>query len=295
MIENPNALEINAVEHCNLSCSGCSHLSPLMPRRVVDPDDVARDLAALAGCYRAGTVKVVGGEPLLHPDLPALLRAIRASGIAPGLRICTNGLLLHRLDPAIWPLIDVLEISLYPDLPYKRLPLAAIRDASRDHDAAVEINRYRSFRLPYAEDGTGDAVLTQAIFDTCQIAHHWRCHTVHEGRFYRCPQALFLPRQFPGIAVQSDSVALHEPGLAARLQTYLEREEALVACRQCLGTVGRSFPHRQAKRAGWREDQAGRVEQLVDRTRMAQLHRDIGDEEEGDTTVLDIADEGTWS
>jgi len=27
---NPNSLEVSAAEHCNLTCAGCSHLSPVM-------------------------------------------------------------------------------------------------------------------------------------------------------------------------------------------------------------------------------------------------------------------------
>ena len=41
------ALEVNAVHHCNLSCVGCSHASPVSPKRFAVPSEVYRDFAGL--------------------------------------------------------------------------------------------------------------------------------------------------------------------------------------------------------------------------------------------------------
>lgn len=96
------ACEINVVEHCNLSCRGCSHLSPIAPKYFVDPQSLLRDLTMLARVYQVDFVRLLGGEPLLHPNLTAVMDTIEASGIASRICLVTNGLLLSRMDEHLW-------------------------------------------------------------------------------------------------------------------------------------------------------------------------------------------------
>jgi hypothetical protein len=57
------ALEVNAVHHCNLACVCCSHASPVAPRQLADPVRTGHDLAGLAGVVAVDHIKVVGSEP----------------------------------------------------------------------------------------------------------------------------------------------------------------------------------------------------------------------------------------
>ncbi len=279
---NPNALEVNAAEHCNLTCAGCSHLSPVMAKRNTTADTVARDLTALAAVYRARRVKLLGGEPLLNPALPALAEAVRASAICDEISVCTNGLLLHRMDKALWRLIDHLEISLYPGVRDGAINLDAIRRSADAHGVALEINRYNQFRVPYAEESRLTPEQALRVYKGCQIIHHWRCHTVHDGMFYACPQALFLARRFgPRSGWPGDAVAVHEPGLGPRLNAYLARRTPLQACQRCLGTAGKAFPHRQAGRADWARDQRGAPGSLIDEVWLSALEADITRDDPG--------------
>src|SRR5262245_36595574 len=92
------AVEINATWHCNISCQWCSHASPIAPKKFADPQVVGTDLAVLANWMKVDHVRILGGEPLLHPHLVELLDAARRSGIAAKLRVLTNGLTLHQAD-----------------------------------------------------------------------------------------------------------------------------------------------------------------------------------------------------
>ena len=106
--------EINIVEHCNLRCRACTHLSPVLPKHFVDPGALCADLTALARSYHADVLKILGGEPLLHPNLPDVMRAARESQVADKLEIWTNGLLLPRMERVVWEMVDGVRISLYP-------------------------------------------------------------------------------------------------------------------------------------------------------------------------------------
>ena len=76
---------------CNFRCPFCHNASLVLPNRLDgDPDGAETVLAFLK--KRQGIlegVAITGGEPLLHPDLPELLRRIRALGYR--IKLDTNG------------------------------------------------------------------------------------------------------------------------------------------------------------------------------------------------------------
>jgi organic radical activating enzyme len=254
--------EVNVVEHCNLSCRGCSHASPVLPRTVLDPDVLEHDLLLLAEHYRADTVRLLGGEPLLHPDLEAIVDVVRRSGIAERIRIVTNGVLLPRMPRRLWESVDVVEISLYPGSELEAEQLERCREEANAAGTQLVAARVRMFRESYSETGTTDPELIGRIYRTCAIAHVMRCHTVANGVFYKCPQSYFLPKLLGQPDV--DGVVLEEPDLGRRLRAYLASSEPLAACGNCLGSSGRRFAHEQTPRATFRGHQSARTEELVD-------------------------------
>lgn len=261
-IENPTC-EINVVEHCNLACRGCSHASPVLPRMVVDPAVLEHDLSLLAEHYRAHTVRLLGGEPLLHPGLDTIVEVVRRSGIGEMIRVVTNGVLLPRMPRSLWEAVDTVDVTMYPG---HELTPEQLHSCRREADAAgteLLVSRRRMFRESYSEAGTDDVELIRRIYENCVIAHVWRSHTVANGVFYKCPQSYLLPKLFgrdPGL----DGVALTEPDLARRLREYLASPDPLSTCGNCLGSAGRRFAHAQTRRAEFRRHQDTRAEELVD-------------------------------
>lgn len=85
----PVLAHIIPIRRCNLACAYCNEYD-----KVSDPVPTAEmlrriDLLAALG---TGIITFSGGEPLLHPDLDALIRRIRSHGIIATL--ITNGYLL---------------------------------------------------------------------------------------------------------------------------------------------------------------------------------------------------------
>ena len=107
-------LEYNLVDHCNLSCRECSHLSPFLRAHALPLETFRRDLTRLAEVYRVQRLRFVGGEPLLHDDICAFVDAARASGIATHIEVVSNGTLLARVSDQLLESIDSLALSLYP-------------------------------------------------------------------------------------------------------------------------------------------------------------------------------------
>ena len=69
----------HSADHCNLRCDGCCSLSPYLPKWYIEPEDLRRDLALARRSLAPTWFKLVGGEPLPHPELVQCLRIARDS------------------------------------------------------------------------------------------------------------------------------------------------------------------------------------------------------------------------
>jgi organic radical activating enzyme len=242
--------EYNLTEHCNLKCAGCDHSSPLLPKKFADLAQFQRDLIALSQVMHLGELRLLGGEPLLHPYLLAFLESARESRLADEITLVTNGVLLHHCDPKTFELINRLRVSLYPGIRL-RIETRELEALSRRHNFRLELRRYDSFRFTTINKRHEDAALVEQIFKRCEFVHSWSCHTIHEGYYFKCSPAPFLTtrlalRDEAVVNRDLDGVRIHEnPRLREELEAYLSAEEPLEACYYCLGSSGRSFPHRQ--------------------------------------------------
>lgn len=68
------SIELDLVDYCNLSCSlcvrGCDILDSKIPRKTMGLNDVKRFIDETKDInFRWKTIKLVGGEPTLHPQL----------------------------------------------------------------------------------------------------------------------------------------------------------------------------------------------------------------------------------
>jgi organic radical activating enzyme len=259
--------EINVVEHCNLSCRSCSHVSPVLPHRSVDADDVFRDLSVLGRHYHATTIKLLGGEPLLHRGLLDVIAAVRRAGIGDRVTVATNGVLLPRMEEDFWRAVDEVLVSVYPGQELDAVAMGRCRKLAGRHGVFLSIDRKDSFRESHSELGTSDARLVRRIYETCQIAHAWRCHTVADGYFYKCGPSYFLPKLLAssGERRRADGLAIEDsPGFGERLLALLNSPDPLLGCTNCLGTAGKRFPHVQVRRSEFRGHQQRTTEELVD-------------------------------
>jgi organic radical activating enzyme len=268
--------EVQVSEHCNLACRSCSHLSPIMSRRFVDPATVLRDFSILTGCYHVERLKLLGGEPLLHPALLEVVEAVRQTGIGDMVCVVTNGVLLPRMREEFWAAVDEVWISSYPGFELSAEQRQACRQLARKHGVRLHWEPCPTFRESYAALGTSDHTLVKRIYSTCQVAHEWRCHTVVDGYFFKCPQSYYLPKRLGPIGDDqwSDGIQLDtDAEFPERLLAYLQADEPLLACQRCLGTVGRRFIHHQLARRAWTEPQERTTEELLDARLLAREER----------------------
>ena len=106
---HPVLAQIVAVRRCNLACTYCNEFDAASGP--VPLDEMLRRIDRL-GELRTSIIMLTGGEPLLHPDVEAILARIRRVGAMAAL--ITNGYLLtpERIDALGRAGLDYLQISI---------------------------------------------------------------------------------------------------------------------------------------------------------------------------------------
>ena len=124
MLQDPYLpyLEYHVADHCNLNCKYCTHYSPLVQQPVyTEFDSFTEDLRQLKRYIGdIGVIRILGGEPLLNPELPRFIEFTRKLYPASIITIVTNGMLIDRLESALLECMKenmaFFHISFYPPL-----------------------------------------------------------------------------------------------------------------------------------------------------------------------------------
>ncbi len=88
----PLVLMLEPLFRCNLACAGCGKID--YPDAILDQRLSVADCLGAADECGAPVVSIAGGEPLLHRDMPELVRGLLAR--RKFVILCTNALLLAR-------------------------------------------------------------------------------------------------------------------------------------------------------------------------------------------------------
>lgn len=93
-------LEIYIANGCNLKCRFCSHLNPYR-KGLIPADTLITSFECWSRKIAPRTIGLLGGEPLLHPELFRIIRSVHACWPNSEIVLTTNGLLLHRHPDAM--------------------------------------------------------------------------------------------------------------------------------------------------------------------------------------------------
>jgi MoaA/NifB/PqqE/SkfB family radical SAM enzyme len=111
---HPLLAHIIPIRRCNLACTYCNEFDDFSK-----PVDTAEMFARIdrLGSFGTSIVTISGGEPLLHPELDAIIGRIRKNGILAGL--ITNGYLLvkDRIERLNRAGLEYLQISIDNAMP----------------------------------------------------------------------------------------------------------------------------------------------------------------------------------
>ena len=112
-------LRISITDRCNFRCTYCmpaeifgSGHAFLKDPQLMSFEELTRILRAFVS-LGVEKIRLTGGEPLLRPDVPALVRFIKTELRVPDVALTTNGWLLEKYAPALRAAgLDRLNVSL---------------------------------------------------------------------------------------------------------------------------------------------------------------------------------------
>jgi hopanoid biosynthesis associated radical SAM protein HpnH len=139
----PLIVELEPLFACNLECPGCGKIqypTEVLRKRV----SVDEAVGAMEECG-APMVSIAGGEPLLHPDIAEMVRAL--VGRKKFVYLCTNAVLLRRKLDQFEP-SPYFSFVMHLDGLRERHDLAVARDGVFDEVLeAIREARARGFRV----------------------------------------------------------------------------------------------------------------------------------------------------
>ncbi len=139
----PLVLMLEPLFRCNLACAGCGKIQ--YPDHVLDKRLTPEQCWAAAEECDAPIISIPGGEPLIHPEMPEIVRGLVAR--KKYVYLCTNAILLERKLDEYSP-SKYLTFSIHMDGLQEEHDLAVCRDGV--YDAAVKAIRAalrRGFRV----------------------------------------------------------------------------------------------------------------------------------------------------
>ena len=139
----PLVLMLEPLFRCNLACAGCGKIQ--YPDHVLDKRLTPQQCWAAAEECGAPMVSIPGGEPLIHPEMPEIVRGLVA--LKKYVYLCTNAILLERKLDEYRP-SKYLTFSIHMDGLRDEHDLAVCRDGV--YDVAVRAIRAalsRGFRV----------------------------------------------------------------------------------------------------------------------------------------------------
>lgn len=217
-------LEYYVTYHCNIKCDNCLVGSPFIEPRYSDLDSYKRDVTNLSKYMSIGTMRLLGGEPTLNPDIVEYLKFAKTSGFAISTSVVTNGTTLFSMSDDFWEWCDVINLSVYPvtGIKYEKIldfldnkgvkytitnkPLTSklIQNSPKEKTAGVKsinLDWGNEFRVldQYEEH---DELTAQAVYESCPM-HQW-CHTFKNGNYYRCGFSIHRNMYYDSIGVPLD-------------------------------------------------------------------------------------------
>ena len=139
----PLVLMLEPLFRCNLACAGCGKIQ--YPEHVLNRRLTPQECWAAAEECGAPIVSIPGGEPLIHPEMPEIVRGFieRKKYIY----LCTNALLMERKLPEYTP-SKYLTFSVHMDGLKEEHDMAVCRDGVYDIALkAIKAALERGFRV----------------------------------------------------------------------------------------------------------------------------------------------------
>ena len=231
---------VDIVNHCNLNCVGCGHFSPLAKEYYLPLDSFKRDCEQLSK-LTGGVIErmeIMGGEPLLHPQLIEFMAIARAN-FRGEINICTNGILVDKQPATFFEACSrygvSIAITLYPiSLDWNKIEslvekykVGLIKVGTKHHERRLWYKNHR--------DLSGKQNI-QDNFSICRWGNN--CIFLENGRLATCVMP-FKTKYYNDyyhkntfIVPDSDSIDIYNAANIDEILDFLSKP--ITCCRYCM-------------------------------------------------------------
>ena len=184
--------EVHLADHCNLNCASCSHFSPISHEHYLNCETFEQDCKRLYELThgKIERMHLVGGEPLLHPELIKIL-TIAGKYFNDGVvEIITNGILLLKQPKEFWEACKENKITIMiTNYPIK-LDDEKIKELAKNYKIDLEYlgGEEKTFHLiPLDINGKQDP---EESFRKCGAKN--LCIQLKDGKLFTCHTAAHI-------------------------------------------------------------------------------------------------------
>lgn len=108
-------LQLHITDHCNLNCKGCAHFSPVSEVKYINLDEMELMYKKLIPILENNfsLLELMGGEPLLHPQIEEIIILTRKYFPNIEIRLVTNGIKLFNMKESFFQACSQYNIAIY--------------------------------------------------------------------------------------------------------------------------------------------------------------------------------------
>lgn len=189
MINQLQHLQFHVTDNCNLNCKRCQHFSNMAkPESYADFDQVKRDFGRLRELFDdIGRIAILGGEPLLNPELSKYCYMVKENFENSRIEIITNGLLVRQMNDEVLKAVKdngiIINVSYYPVLEHIIEDLVIfLKENNLCYCIGSHIDVF-SKRLLLHENREESMEDLEKKYKVCRDAC---CTTLRDGKIYPC-------------------------------------------------------------------------------------------------------------
>lgn len=182
--------DVEVCEHCNLNCKGCGSLAPIAKKEFLDLEQYERDMKHLSALSSGEVhhINLLGGEPLLHPEIHRILNITRDSFPIGEIRIVTNGILLKTMKEVFWEVCKEKRISVTPTKYPVNIDYKALEDIAKKHSV-----NYYYFGSDHSSGAWAHIAIdlsggNSELDSWLQCGNANNCAVYSDGKIFQCPR-----------------------------------------------------------------------------------------------------------
>lgn len=197
--------DVNLVDHCNMKCKGCLRFSNLVNEPFyANYEQMLKDWKRIKELFwGVERIKLMGGEPLLNPDLCKYIKEARNIFPDADIMVTTNALLLNEKCKELFDTMKAnncfFDISLYEPMEKRIVDVERILTENNVwyfvNDSKGDFYKVMSKAPDYDAD---------KMYEACVAKN---CHHLREGKISVCsrPQYAHIINERYGVSIPTDS------------------------------------------------------------------------------------------